>query len=139
MNLSEFQEQFSRLTDFRSNPFHPMVWINGEPEFGEGIYIGGFSIINAKDARVVIGDGCDIASFVSINCADSHKRCIGLSNAIERRDIIIEDHVFVGSHVVIKGGVRIGHHTVIAAGTVCGCWRDTTLFAGGWQPYESKS
>jgi len=55
---------------------------------------------------------------VSINSADSHKRCIGLSTAIERADILIEDHVFIGSHSVVKGGARIGHHSVVAAGTI---------------------
>ena len=34
----------------------------------------------AVGARVRIGAHCDIASFVSINCADSHKHCIGLMN-----------------------------------------------------------
>jgi acetyltransferase-like isoleucine patch superfamily enzyme len=104
----------------KENRFHPFVWIVGEPQIGEGVYIGGFSEVNAKDARVVIGDFCDIASFVTINCADSHRLCIGLSTAIERADILIENHVFIGSHSVVKGGARIGHHSVVAAGTIVG-------------------
>ncbi|TGU53266.1 acyltransferase, partial [Mesorhizobium sp. M00.F.Ca.ET.186.01.1.1] len=71
MNQDAFQKMFSELTNFKTNQFHPLVWINGEPEFGENVYIGGMSEVNAKGARVVIGDHCDIASFVSINCADS--------------------------------------------------------------------
>ncbi|OGV50868.1 MAG: hypothetical protein A2X49_05490 [Lentisphaerae bacterium GWF2_52_8] len=118
MDTAEFQKLFSQLTSFKPNQFHPLVWINGEPEFGKGVYIGGFSDINAKGARVVIGDHCDIASFVAINCADSHKRCLGLSGKIDARDIIIEHHVFIGSHSVVKGGAQIGHHSVIAAGTI---------------------
>ena len=114
----ELQAWFRQLTTFKSNRFHPLVWIVGEPQIGEGVYIGGLSEVNAKDATVVIGDHCDIASFVTINCADSHKRCIGLSNEIERQDILIGDHVFIGSHSVVKGGVRIGHHSVVAAGTI---------------------
>ena len=104
----------------QKNRFHPFVWIVGEPEIGEGVYIGGFSEVNAREAKVVIGAFSDIASFVSINCADSHKRCIGLGAAVERLDIVIGDHVFIGSHSVIKGGARIGHHSVIAAGTIVG-------------------
>src|SRR5450759_4611634 len=114
------QEWFTRLTSFPANRFHPLVWIVGDPEIGEGVYIGGLSEVNAKGAKVKIGDNCDIASFVTINCADSHKKCIGLSDEVERRDILIEDHVFIGSHSVIKGGARIGHHSVIAAGTIVG-------------------
>jgi len=114
------QEWFSRLTTFPANRFHPLVWIVGNPEIGENVYIGGFSEVNARGANVKIGDNCDIASFVTINCADSHKKCIGLSDEIDRRDIMIENHVFIGSHSVIKGGAKIGHHSVIAAGTIVG-------------------
>jgi acetyltransferase-like isoleucine patch superfamily enzyme len=118
VGLEEFQQRFTKLTNFPANRFHPLVWIVGEPDIGEGVYIGGLSEVNAKGASVKIGDHCDIASFVTINCADSHKKCIGLSTEVDRKDILIEDHVFIGSHSVIKGGARIGHHSVVAAGTI---------------------
>ncbi|MGA2396343.1 MAG: acyltransferase [Candidatus Lustribacter sp.] len=117
-DAARFAAQFQSLTTFKPNRFHPLVWILGEPEIGEGTVIGGFSAVNATGARVSIGAHCDIASFVSINAADSHRRCIGLSESIDRRDITIEDHVFIGSHSVVKGGAHIGHHTVVAAGTI---------------------
>ena len=119
-DMEKFQHWFTKLTNFPSNRFHPLVWIVGEPEIGEDVYIGGLSEVNANGARVSIGNHCDIASFVTINCADSHKKCIGLSTVVERKDILIEEHVFIGSHSVIKGGSRIGHHSVIAAGTIVG-------------------
>lgn len=118
MNQKDFNEYFRKMTGGSENSFHPLVWVNGDPEFGHEIYIGGFSEVNAKGARVVIGDFCDIASFVAINVADSHRRCVGLSDDIKRFDIIIESHVFIGSHSVIQGGSHIGHHSVIGAGTV---------------------
>lgn len=118
MELPEFEELFTRLTHFNKNRFHPLVWIVGEPEIGENVYIGGMSEVNAKGARVVIGDNCDIASFVSINCADSHKKCIGLAQEVERKNIVLENNVFVGSHSVIKGGAHIGRNSVVAAGTI---------------------
>jgi acetyltransferase-like isoleucine patch superfamily enzyme len=118
MNEEEFNELFSKVTTFKKNSYHPLVWIVGEPEIGKDVYIGGMSEINAKDAKVIIGDNCDIASFVSINCADSHKKCIGIMQKTERSDIVIENNVFVGSHCVIKGGAHIGHHSVVAAGTI---------------------
>lgn len=95
-----------------------MVLILGEPEIGKNVYIGAFSVINANGARVRIEDNCDIASFVTINCADSHRKCIGLKEEIERKDIILRENVFVGSHSVIKGGTYIDHHCVVAAGTI---------------------
>jgi len=117
---TELQEWFTRLTTFSKNRFHPLVWIVGCPHIGKDVYIGGFSEVNARGANVTIGDHCDIASFVAINCADSHKKCIGLVDKIERKDIHIGDHVCIGSHTVIKGGAKIGHHSVVAAGSVVG-------------------
>lgn len=118
MDINEFRDLFSSLTTFQKNKFHPLVWIVGNPKIGKNVYIGGLSEINAKDASVVIGDNCDIASFVSINCADSHLKCIGLSDKVDRKNITIEENVFVGSHCVIKGGAHIGHNSVVVAGTI---------------------
>ena len=117
-----FKTLFARLTSkflqIPSNNFHPTVWINGDPIIGSNVYIGGFSIINSKNAKVIIQDNCDIASFVSINSADSHKKCLTLTSNISRSDIFIGNNVFIGSHSVIKGGAVIGNYSVIAAGTV---------------------
>lgn len=118
MHNDEFLQAFAAATSFRENQFHPMVWIIGEPEFGKNVFIGAFSLVNGKGARLRIGDHCDIASFVAINVADSHRRAIEIEMGIARKPITIEHHVFIGSHCVVKGGAHIGHHSVIAAGTV---------------------
>jgi len=118
MDITTFGDLFAKFIHFKKNRFHPLVWINGEPEFGENVYIAGMSEVNANGAKVSIGDNCDIASFVAINCADSHRLCLGLATEVDRKDIILENNVFVGSHSVIKGGAHIGHHTVVAAGTI---------------------
>jgi acetyltransferase-like isoleucine patch superfamily enzyme len=128
MTREEFQKQFSELTDMEANKFHPLVWIEGEPEFGENVYIGGMSEVYAKGAKVSIGDNCDIASFVSINCSDSHKRTLGISDEIERKDITIENNVYVGTQSFIGGGAHIGHHSVVGAGTI--------VRAGYYPPYS---
>ena len=112
------QKIFTKFTTFKANPYHPLVWINGNPKIGKNVVIAGFSEINANHVSVTIGDNCDIASFVSINCGDSHKRCIELTPEIEYKKIVLENNVFVGSHSVIKSGAHIGHHSVIASGTV---------------------
>ena len=118
MDKEKFLDLLSEATVFKRNRFHPLVWISGEPEIGKNVFIGGFSEVNAKGSVVKIGDNCDIASFVSINVADSHKRCIGTANEIERGEIIIENNVFIGSHCFIGKYTKIGHHSVIGAGTV---------------------
>ena len=104
--------------DFPPNRFHPLVCIKGNVEIGEGTFIGFLSEVNGVESRVEIGKGCDIASFVSINCADSHKRCIDRAHDIERRGIKIGDRVFIGSHSFIKGGAIIENNCVVAAGTI---------------------
>ena len=118
MNSNEFEKMFEKSIGFKRNEFHPLVWINGEPEIGENVYIGGLSEINANGTSVEIGDNCDIASFVAINAVDSHKKCLGIERNSERKSIFIGNNVFIGSHSVIKGGANIGHHSVIAAGTI---------------------
>lgn len=118
MDPEDFKLAFLELMQNQDNPYHPLVWVNGEPEIGPGTYIGGMSEVNAKGARVVIGANCDLASFVAINVADSHRQTIGLSEENDVRDIFIGDNVFIGSHSVVLGGATIGHHCVIAAGTV---------------------
>ena len=59
-----------------------------------------------------------LASFVSINVADTHKRCIGKKKTKDVKNIIIGDKVFIGSHSVILGGAKSGNNSVVSAGTV---------------------
>ena len=113
-----FGKIISKLIQMPKNQFHPLVYIGGKPQIGKNVSIGLLSEVNAKGARIVIGDDCDIASFASINVADSHEKTIGTTSEIERKDIILENNVFVGSHCFIGGGVHIGHHSVVAAGTI---------------------
>lgn len=132
MTKEEFQNKFTELTDFPKNRFHPLAWISGDPVIGENVYISGFSEIYAKGAEVIIGDNCDIASFVAINCSDSHKYDLGLSDEIQREDIVIENDVYIGTHSFIGGGTYIGHHSVIGAGTIVpkGIYPPYTLIVG---------
>lgn len=118
MDKTNFGDLLSATIEFKKNSFHPLVWISGNPKFGNNVYIGAMSEVNAKDVNVTIGDNCDIASFVSIHSSDSHRRCIGLSKKIDRKNITLEHNVFVGTHSIIKGGAHVGHHSVIAAGTI---------------------
>ena len=114
----KFQEFFLKFVENKKNRFHPLVWINGNPKIDKNVYIGGFSEINAKGSTVKIGKNCDIASFVSINVADSHLKTIKKTNKIIKKKIIIENNVFIGSHSVILGGTVIKRFSVVAAGTV---------------------
>ena len=94
------------------------IFFSEDTQIGKNVVIAGFSEINANHVSVTIGDNCDIASFVTINAADSHKKCVGLLDEIERKDIVIGKNVFIGSHSVVKGGANIGNFCVIGAGTI---------------------
>lgn len=131
-DYENYKKLFQQLTNFKENPYHPFVWILGEPIIGDNVYIGGFSEINSQGAKITIGNHCDIASFVSINCADSHLKCIGLSKSIVRKDIILEDHIFIGSHSVIKGSSR-GPPLCNSGRNSCQCWLCTTILIGRWK------
>lgn len=124
----DFMKLLNEMLDLKPNEFHPLVFINAPEccEFGKNVYIGYLSEVNARGSKVVIKDNCDIAGFVSINVADSHQRCIGLKDEIDRGPITLEESVFVGSHSFIGGHTHIGHHSVVAAGTI--------LIKGGYIP-----
>lgn len=132
MDKEKFLKYFCEATDMKKNRFHPLVWISGEPQIGKNVYIGGMSEVYAKGAKVAIGDNCDIASFVVINCSDSHKKTIGIAKEAERDDIIIENNVYIGTQSFIGGGTHIGHHSVIGAGTIVpkGKYPPYTLIVG---------
>ena len=82
MDIDKFKELFEQYTNFENNKFHPFVKIAGKPIIGNNVNIGFFSEINAKNSKIEIGDNCDIASFVSINSADSHNKCLDENNDI---------------------------------------------------------
>lgn len=94
------------------------VRLIGNVKLGEGVSIGAPAELMAKDSLIEIGDGCDIAAFVSITTADSHMRCLGLMDKVERADIRIGRNVFIGQGAIILKGTTIGHHSVIGAGVV---------------------
>jgi len=118
MRKEIFRKMFLEIMENKDNKFHPLVWINGNPKIGNNVFIGGFSEVNAGGSSVEIGDNCDIASFVAINVADSHKKVLGISKEVERGSIIIENNVFIGSHCFIGRDTKIGHHSVIGAGSI---------------------
>jgi len=100
------------------NKIEPEARLLGNIKLGLDVCIGMYAELNGRDSLITIGDGCDIASFVTITTADSHKQCIGRADKIERKPVVLEDHVFVGQAAIILPGAHVGHHTVIGAGAV---------------------
>jgi acetyltransferase-like isoleucine patch superfamily enzyme len=94
------------------------VRLLGNVKLGFGVSIGMYAELNGRDSLITIGDRCDIASFVTITTADSHKQCIGLADKNERKPVVLEERIFVGQGAIILPGSHIGHHSVIGAGAV---------------------
>jgi acetyltransferase-like isoleucine patch superfamily enzyme len=101
------------------NRFNPHCWIKGNPDIGEGTWIGAFTLIDASGG-LKIGIGCDISSGVQILSHSTVRRCVTERKyaSIDYRRTTIEDYVFIGTHATILMGSTIGHHSVVAAGAV---------------------
>lgn len=101
------------------NRWNPHAWIVGEPQVGEGTWIGAFTIIDGSGG-LTIGRGCDISSGAHIYTHSSARRCISgrAYDVVDRAPTRLGDYVFVGANAVIQMGVTIGDRAVVAAGAV---------------------
>lgn len=100
------------------NPFNPHCWIVGEPEIGEGCWLGAFTLIDGSGG-LTLGRGVEVSSGAAILTHSSARRCVSeRAVPIDRRPTVVEDHVFVGENAVILMGSHVGHHSIIGAGAV---------------------
>lgn len=101
------------------NPWNEHAWVVGEPQIGEGTWIGAFTVIDGSGG-LTIGSGCDISSGVQIYTHSSAKRCVSgrAHDQVDRAPVTIGDRVFIGAGAVINMGVTIGSGAVIGAGAV---------------------
>jgi maltose O-acetyltransferase len=93
--------------------------------------------VTHKGARIAIGDhtfinyGTSISAYeqgkIGRHCLLGHYTLVLDRNehGVEQREVapppaqvIIEDHVWIGSRVIILPGVCVGHHSVVGAGSV---------------------
>jgi acetyltransferase-like isoleucine patch superfamily enzyme len=102
-----------------ANPYNPHAWIVGEPQIGEGTWIGAFTVIDGSGG-LTVGAGCDISSGAQIYTHSSAKRCVSGREFpdVERRPTRIGDRVFIGANAVVNMGVTVGDEAVVAAGAV---------------------
>lgn len=102
-----------------ANRYNPHAWIVGEPEIGEGTWIGAFTLIDGLGG-LTIGKGCDVSCGASILTHSTARRCVTERRYphIDRKPTIIEDYVFIGENATVLMGARIGHHSIVGAGSV---------------------
>jgi acetyltransferase-like isoleucine patch superfamily enzyme len=88
--------------------------ILGTPEIGKDTWIGYNVVIEAINAKVIIGKHCSISSGVNIVSHSSHLEATLRGDRV-KGDIIIGDNVFIGTNSVILGNVKIGSGSIIGA------------------------
>jgi acetyltransferase-like isoleucine patch superfamily enzyme len=101
------------------NPYNPFCWIAGNPEIGEGTWIGAFTLIDGLGG-LKIGRGCNVSSGAQILSHSTMRRCVTERKhpAADHKPTEVGDFVFIGANAVIQMGAKIGHHSVIGAGAV---------------------
>jgi acetyltransferase-like isoleucine patch superfamily enzyme len=101
------------------NAYNEDAWIVGDPDIGEGTWIGPFTHLDGSGG-LRIGAGCDISTGAQIYTHSTARRCVSgrACNTVDRASTILGDHVFVGAGAVILMGVTIGNGAVIGAGAV---------------------
>ncbi len=102
-----------------ANPWNPHCWITGDPEIGEGTWIGAFTLIDGQGG-LIIGKGVNVSTGAAILTHSTVKRCVTerAYDMVDRKPTVIEDYVFIGENATVLMGCKIGHHSVIGAGTV---------------------
>lgn len=101
------------------NSWNQHAWVVGDPQVGEGTWIGAFTVIDGSGG-LRIGRGCDISCGAQIYTHSSARRCVSgrAYPQVDRAPVTIGDRVFVGANAVVQMGVSIGDGAVIAAGAV---------------------
>lgn len=105
----------AELTAKRSSFFYGadiIIFDNAKMKIGNS-FINNDCIVRCHQA-ITIGDECAISHGFTIMDSDAHK----LNGTVNTAPVVIEDHVWIGSHVTVLPGVHIGEGAVIAAGAV---------------------
>lgn len=101
------------------NPYNPFCWVAGQPEIGEGTWIGAFTLIDGLGG-LRIGKGCNVSSGAQILSHSTVRRCVTERRhpEVDKKPTEIGDFVFIGANAVVQMGAKVGHHSVIGAGAV---------------------
>ena len=98
----------------------PTAVILGDPEIGEGTWIGHFCVLDGSQG-LVIGRNCSIASGVHIYTHSTHELTTeGKPKLVG--PVVIGDNVAIGANSVILHGCEIGDNVVILALTLLRSW-----------------
>ena len=97
-------------------PIELVTYASGRVEIGNHTFVNYGSSIAAR-ASVTIGSHCLLGHYTFVMDNDQHD-VVKHSVLPQSEPVIIEDHVWIGSKVVVLPGVRIGSRAVIGAGSI---------------------
>ena len=97
-------------------PVELVTYISGRIVVGNHTFINYGSSIAAR-VSVQIGSHCHLGHYTFVMDNDQHD-IIRRTELPPSDPVVIEDHVWIGSKVVILRGVRIGSRAVIGAGSI---------------------
>jgi acetyltransferase-like isoleucine patch superfamily enzyme len=99
----------------------PHIIFKGNIEIGANSYFNSGKISTGKNSKVTIGEWCAIGHNVNIHAITHNPdRATGPVNnrpAVEE-SVIIQDHVWIGSNVIVLPGITVGSNSVIGANAV---------------------
>lgn len=90
--------------------------IMGDVKVGKNVWIGPYTLLDAVNGSVEIGDWCAISSGVFIYTHDSSKYYLSSGTCpFVKGNIKIGNNTQIGSMSIIACGVTVGNHCVIGA------------------------
>lgn len=90
------------------------IFDNAKLTLGSGYMNGFVQVVCAKKIR--IGENVAIARDVIIRDTDAHK--IEDEKHVEQKEVVIGNHVWIGTRAIIMKGVHIGDGAIVAAGAI---------------------
>ena len=99
----------------------PHIIFKGNVEIGPKSYFNSGKIVTGRNSKVIIGEWCAIGYNVNIH-AITHDLTDATGPQEKRncpeKDVIIGNHIWIGSNTFILPGVHVGDYSVIAANAV---------------------
>lgn len=94
-------------------------------EIGDGVHVSSFVHLNIGGGTLRIGKNVAITSGCAILSGTNTMAGQAMSSAapaemqvIERKETVIEDFAFIGTHAIVYPGVTVGRYAVVKAGAV---------------------
>lgn len=112
------REKAPRLGFPESVTLYDSVFVCGNVELGENVFVGQFCQLDGSGG-LVIGEGTTVATGAKILTHDSVAGTLsGGVLPVEHAPVVIGDRCFIGANAVILKGCRVGSHAVVGAGAV---------------------